>query len=446
MTTMANEAPSKHQNCTVYTGCTIMNREVELLDSSTRATVLKLVHSRYQRMLDELRESDAIAPDWFSGRGIVICAGGPRFFTCAWVLIHMLRHVVKSALPIQVWYRGADEMDGTMLALLQTLDCVELVDATKVPGYERIHGNHKWALKPFAILNSRFREVLFIDADNVPVLDPAFLFETPQYLETGAIFWPDLNPVPQSSPIWEITRVDYRDEPSFESGQIVLDKARCWKPLLLTMHLNEQAEFYYRIVHGDKDTFHFGWHMADQTFAMPTERPGCLTPLRDPLRFGIGPVLLQSGFDGTLIFQHRNWPKWIAFGDNLRVPGFLYEGECLEFIGQLEERWNGRLSGLNPRPPDGYRKDGGRWFRYVQIGNGERMMEFLPDQRIGRGGADQEQRWVIAHECGKPAIEILGERHVTCRLVKQDDGVWRGRWLYNERYLVELIPWADAIS
>src|SRR5262245_56338271 len=46
----------------------------------------------------------------FDGRGIVICAGGPRYFTCAWVLISVLRHVHRVALPIQVWHLGRSEM------------------------------------------------------------------------------------------------------------------------------------------------------------------------------------------------------------------------------------------------------------------------------------------------------------------------------------------------
>lgn len=36
----------------------------------------------------------------YEGRGIVICAGGARLFTCAWVLIGILRRVVGCKLPI----------------------------------------------------------------------------------------------------------------------------------------------------------------------------------------------------------------------------------------------------------------------------------------------------------------------------------------------------------
>jgi len=49
-------------------------------------------------------------------------------------------------------------------------------------------------LKAFALLHSAFREVLLLDADNVPLVAPAFLFETKQFADTGAIFWPDYDP------------------------------------------------------------------------------------------------------------------------------------------------------------------------------------------------------------------------------------------------------------
>ena len=35
-------------------------------------------------------------------------------------------------------------------------------------------------------------QVLLIDADNTVCCDPEFLFETPQYMSTGALFWCDM--------------------------------------------------------------------------------------------------------------------------------------------------------------------------------------------------------------------------------------------------------------
>jgi len=346
-----------------------------------------LLISKYQRLLDHARRQEPAIPANLAGRGILICAGNPRLFTCAWVLIHQLREVLRCSLPIQVWYAGPRDLDERMLALFHGIEGLQAVDATRISGYERIQSHHGWALKPFAILHSSFREVLLLDADNLAVVNPDFLFDEQNYVQTGAIFWPDLNPVSQESPIWEVTRVPYREEPAFESGQILIDKSRCWKALALTMYLNENAQFYYRIIHGDKDTFHFAWHMTGQAYAMPAQRPDVLhvtpTPeLKDP-----GPILLQSDFGGRVIFQHRNWPKWTAYGKNPSFPGALYEPECNRFLSRLEALWDGKMTkpALPPRETYAQSPAGTRWFHYILVGIGDRPMEFLPDGNIGHG-------------------------------------------------------------
>ena len=42
-------------------------------------------------------------PDKYKGKGIVICAGGIKYLTSAWVNINLLRHH-NCELPIEVWY------------------------------------------------------------------------------------------------------------------------------------------------------------------------------------------------------------------------------------------------------------------------------------------------------------------------------------------------------
>jgi Mannosyltransferase putative len=399
------------------------------------------IYSEYHRMQDEVIERAASYPAFrFKGRGIVTCAGGPRYFTCVWVLVRVLRDVIGTKLPIEVWHRGPMEIDPLMRALLERFG-VEVVDASAIESHPM--PSERWALKPFAILHSRFQEVVFLDADNVPAIDPARLFALKPYRATGAVFWPDLHPIPEESPIWEICRVPYRDEPSFESGQMVLDKARCWKALLLTMHMNEHAGLYYQHVLGDKDTFHMAWRLLQQPYSMVPYplRLICAAP-DDPLFVHVSFVLGQRDFEGRVILQHRNWPKFILYGKNPRYPGFVYEKECLRFLDELAPLWNGRVATLELQLPEGYSLNlGARWFRYVQISNHDRLIEFLPDQRIGYGGSRRERMWRMIPEGAASVLEILGEECITCRLTRQQDGVWRGRWLRYERSPVELIPW-----
>ena len=64
-----------------------------------------------------------------------------------------------------------------------------------------------------------FKEVIYLDADNVPLIDPANLLECSEYRATGAIFRPTLRSLGRENPIWEICRVPYRDEPEFGPGR-----------------------------------------------------------------------------------------------------------------------------------------------------------------------------------------------------------------------------------
>jgi ADP-heptose:LPS heptosyltransferase len=272
-------------------------------------------------------------PGGYSGRGIVICGGGVRYFTNVWVCVNMLR-LLGCALPVQVWHFGPAEMDKSMAALLSRLGA-QSVDAHqgRKPGAPRL--THGWQLKPFAILNCVFREVLLLDADNVPVVDPERLFDSPQFKKAGAIFWPDYShhPDAKATAIWRSCGLRRPSEPEFESGQIVIDKERSWPALCLSLWFNENASFYYQYLHGDKETFHLAFRKLKQSYAL----------VRQPVHTLPG-TMCQHDFEGRRIFQHRNRDKWDFLLSNSRVNGFWFENECRQFILQLRQIWDGRLN------------------------------------------------------------------------------------------------------
>jgi hypothetical protein len=199
----------------------------------------------------------------YSGRGITICGGGTKYLPSVWVAVNMLRRV-GCTLPIQLWHLGRAELPVQFEEMLMPLG-VECVDAHLVRQNRPARILNGWELKPYAILNSRFAEVMALDADNVPVRDPTYLFDCPEYLATGAIFWPDYRRLEASRRIWALTGVEYKDEPEFETGQIVIDKPKCFAALSLTMTMNEHSDFWYHHIHGDKETF----HMAGESSISP---------------------------------------------------------------------------------------------------------------------------------------------------------------------------------
>ena len=273
----------------------------------------------------------------FSGRGVVICGGGERYFPSAWVCIRMLRRL-DCRLPIELWHVTGAELSETVRRLVAPYD-VRCVNAEHVRLRHAVRMLNGWEIKPYAMTQCRFDEVLLLDADNVPVRDPTYLFDSSEYAAAGAAFWPDYGRLSPDHPIWRICRVPFRDEPEFETGQVLVDKARCWRALQLTGHLNDHSDFYYRYLHGDKDTFHLAWRMLDLAYAM--------TP--SPLKSLRGITMCQHDFQGRRLFQHRHGAKWTLRDDNPRIAGFEMEGACLQFLHELSAAW--RPAESAPRAP-----------------------------------------------------------------------------------------------
>ena len=48
-----------------------------------------------------------------------------------------------------------------------------------------------YVIKAVALDATSFIEVLMLDSDNTPLVDPTTLFDEPSYLATGNAFWPD---------------------------------------------------------------------------------------------------------------------------------------------------------------------------------------------------------------------------------------------------------------
>ncbi|HXU80703.1 MAG TPA: hypothetical protein VN914_04860 [Polyangia bacterium] len=325
-------------------------------------------------------------PEDFAGTGIVIAAGGLDYLANAWVAVTLLREH-GCALPIELWHLGPEEMPESLRQLFAEAG-VECVDAHTRFAAHPARSIRGWAIKPYAILASRFRHVLLLDADNVPVRDPGFLFECAQYRETGALFWPDRPEgvgIPGSllrpnHPVWRLTGLSHRGDPSFETGQLCVDKVRCWRELRLALWMNEHADFWYRYLYGDKDTFQIAWRKLGTEWAMPSERPAMLEDK----------VFCQSDFEGRLLFQHRFGDKWRLDGSNRAIPGFLHEDRCRQALSDLAARLLPAIEVGRGRPPA--KLAPGRWL-WTRAGGRARVLSFLPGGFVDGGKEKAARLW-----------------------------------------------------
>lgn len=345
--------------------------------------------------------------------------------TNAWVSINVLRRVLRCALPIQIWHIGPRELGPIEAALFAPLD-VEIVDAERQdgPAMRTLGG---WELKAHALALSRFEQVLLLDADNVPVGDPSVLFDAPQLAETGALVWPDLPELSAENPIWELCGVGYRSEPSWESGQMVVDKARCWPALRVALHMNAHSEVFYPHTHGDKDVFHLAWIITGTPWSMPGHAAKATST-----------GLVQRDFEGRLLFQHRTTAKWSLTGHNPVAEEFRHQDECLAFIDELRERWSGRIWA----PPQGASEDDAAaeasiaavgWHTISRAGDPSRLVELLDGNRVGVGATrDRLLRWYVRDGI----LTLDGADATLARLVADGESWVDGAF--------ELVPTPDA--
>lgn len=275
----------------------------------------------------------------FAGRGVVIVGGG-KYFASAYVTARVLRRV-GCKLPIQLWHL-AGEVTAPMRAALAPLG-VECVDAdelaTRRPYRFMAGGVWKgWQLKPYSVMNSPFREVLYLDADCYPTRDPEYLFDWAPYRERGAVFWPDL-PVSDwalTPEKWQVFGVPPGWVP-IESGQFIVNKEACRRELHLALWYNARADYVYNILYGDKDTFNIAWRQLGTYYAMTQPRPAWDTH-----------TFLHYGPAGEVVFQHRcrdkfrlggekydNTPQHA--GDNVFNPNLALEDECFQFLADLRD-------------------------------------------------------------------------------------------------------------
>ena len=165
-------------------------------------------------------------PSTSAQRGFVSAAGNSDTTQRLLTLVRILRKHYHSTLPFQVW-TFPDELSPTSA---EYIELTEELGATvhETTGLAKDPGAWKnFQIKGLAITSSTFRELVYLDSDNIPLRDPSKLFDSARYLERDAkaAFWPDLSKDHVDNAIWRIIGDECSlDDWTFESGQIVIDK------------------------------------------------------------------------------------------------------------------------------------------------------------------------------------------------------------------------------
>lgn len=219
-----------------------------------------------------------------SGRGIVLCVGNDQFKFAA-STIRIIREVYRNHLPIEVFFIRENDLDDSkrhyLISEFKDLTLMKLDDY--IGEYYTKFGG--WAMKPFAMLASKFSEMIMMDADVFFFQDPGMLFEDEGYKTTGSLFYYDRTLFPNwtKGPDWMRSFLPtmssfvpksrwFRGLSSHEqeSGVVVLDKKKALIGLLSTCKMNgitERDEVVYKHVYGDKETYWVGFEVTQTPYA-----------------------------------------------------------------------------------------------------------------------------------------------------------------------------------
>jgi alpha 1,2-mannosyltransferase len=268
-----------------------------------------------------------IVKDKFEGRGIVILAGNQDTLMRLKVI---LRQLVKlqSTIAIEVHYWDDEMTEASQKELSAMYQHISFNDLSKGHNIIKVKKDGYWInyqLKTAALINSKFAEPLLLDSDNVPVIDPATLYDSKAYQEYHTVFWPDIARTRPQNPAWAITNTPGRmTEYAQESGQLLVDKRRYWYHLQLASWLNnEHGDYYNKFLLGDKDMFRFSWHALRTDYGRPRK---WLTSVGTE----------NDGFYcGHSFAQHHPDTDQIAF-----MHGGLFKAVSLEVM-----RWNRETKG-----------------------------------------------------------------------------------------------------
>ena len=193
---------------------------------------------------------------------------------------------------------------------INVIDLKELVFISHPINY--IKDKRNYQLKSAAMLASQFEDILFLDTDNIPVKDPYLFFDLPEYKQFGLILWPDIWKTNPKNPVFKIFNTTCRNTWEIEAAQILVNKRKHFKSLLLAYHILQDREFWFDVFFGDKDVMTYAATIAGLPFKVAPYFPslvGYVDRLKGNFLF-CGLVMLQRGFDGYPMFFHANQVKY----------------------------------------------------------------------------------------------------------------------------------------
>ncbi|WVQ71378.1 hypothetical protein IAR50_000909 [Cryptococcus sp. DSM 104548] len=285
-----------------------------------RADIVKYISERLEAGQEVIGRQGKLG----LGRGIVMTAGNKD---TTWRTITTMKHLrgLGVDLPIEVFH-----FTGELSNKKQRQEIEELGGTLReAKGLFRDDGAWKnWHIKGAALVDSSFREIIYLDSDNTPIRSPVHLFDAPIYTSSGrAAFWPDLTKDHPHNAIWRLVGDTCSQELfTFESGQIVIDKAGNdglnLAALVIADGMMRDREFWFKMCGGDKDTFRWAFRVLGLEFGVAPR--------------WMGAVGIANGFEGGRFCGHSVLQHDLVIPDGFtKEPPLFVHSNLLKHLGKV---------------------------------------------------------------------------------------------------------------
>lgn len=284
--------------------------------------MLKRVEAETQ---ERLKNNEEDYKRW-SGRGILLCAGGQKLIPQLLVTLNYL-NLIGNTLPIEVFYGDAGEFPEEIRQIftetwpLVKFVCVQdifLQNEINARGYRDMNFRG-FQIKPIALHACSFEEVLYMDCDVLLKNTTGFYFEEENYKRTGSLFFPDFwrydmfertraSPqMVQGGLLNALYRVQTdRQTYEVESGLFVFHKTRLRRTLEALQTITCNYPYFYSIVYGDKDTFRLAAGVMQESIYV-VKAPAGIFGYRDgDMVCGDGMVQFLISGENTVKISHHH--------------------------------------------------------------------------------------------------------------------------------------------
>lgn len=266
-----------------------------------------------------------------TNKGVIICAGDSHFFSAILCVENLLKY--NKNIQIEWYYCGSELLSFQKSFILnkyanniRLIDCMTILPSW-FPHKIEVKNIKGYMIKPFAIMMSQFREILLLDADITPLMNVEELFDNPDYIKYGNVFWADMTfstpevnkrMLPFGTNIYEYFGIkspyDYGYELS-ESGQILINREKCWYQICMSYYLNYCSDVYYKLFFGDKDLYFLAFTFIERlkpeyrrVYFQNKYKPRPFTTNNEKFSFISGIIQLHPT-NGLCLFIHNTVEK-----------------------------------------------------------------------------------------------------------------------------------------